>query len=349
MGRRVILIGLSTAAVVTAGGLGAAALGSAGRDPRAHQAAPVSAPEGGVVVHVDPGGGAAKQAAAGTVSSLEEAQKVLEDRNATKATVLVKGGTYQDESFEWSYSPAGGDITVRPESGTGRVVYDGGGREGYWATVRPGSGKIHFSGMTIQNYTAGGILFRGDKETRQKISGGSVRNMVFRRIGTKYGEGKEGYGAVHMYYSWNMRIEHNDFQNLENDTVLSRIHAVYFSNGASNNTVSGNAFSKVSGDPVRASDGASGNRVTGNRFQTTGWYGLFSYFKFDRDPVCGKNNYFAGNTYGKVYPRPGRTKSFKGQPVDWDNRGKKGACRPDPIKVGSGNKYAPNARATPVN
>ncbi|MES9607433.1 right-handed parallel beta-helix repeat-containing protein [Actinomadura sp. NPDC000929] len=345
MRQTAILIGLS-AAVVTAGGLvSATTLG-----PTPLKATSIGAQEAEeIVVHVTPGGKAGTSAKRGnTASSMAEAEKILEDKGASKATVLVKGGTYKDEEFEWDYAPAGGEFTVRPESGTGRVVFDGGGRDGYWATVRPGAAKIHFSGMTIQNYTAGGILFRGDKATRKKISGGSVRDMTFRRIGTKYGSGTEGYGAVHMYYSWNMKIERNNFWNLENDTVLSRIHGVYFSNGSGKNSVSGNAFYKVSGDPVRASDGASGNRVTGNKFQTTGWYGLFSYFKFDRDPVCGKNNYFAGNTYGKVYPRPGRKKSFKNQPVDWDKRGKRGACKPDPIKVGPGNRYRPNLRISMV-
>ncbi|WP_433467085.1 right-handed parallel beta-helix repeat-containing protein [Spirillospora sp. CA-128828] len=345
MRQTVILTGLSAAVVVAAGGVIVTTL-----RPEPLTATSAGARQGDeVVVHVSPGGGAGTSAKQGnTASSLAEAEKILEDKRASKATVLVKGGTYKSESFEWRYSPKGGDITVRPESGTGRVVFDGGGRDGYWATVRPGDAKIHFSGMTIQNYTAGGILFRGDKESRKKITGGSVRNMTFRKLGTKYGSGVEGYGAVHMYYSWNMKIEKNNFWNLENDTVLSRIHGVYFSNGSGDNSVSGNAFYKVSGDPVRASDGASGNRVTGNRFQTTGWYGLFSYFKFDRDPVCGKNNYFAGNTYGKVYPRPGRKKSFKNQPVDWDNRGKRGACKPDPIKVGPGNRYAPGQRISMV-
>ncbi|WP_067452860.1 right-handed parallel beta-helix repeat-containing protein [Actinomadura macra] len=338
MRRRGMLIGSATTAAVAVGALGAVAL-----EPAPHRAAPTGAGEGGkVVVHVAPDGGA-RQKAGLTVSSLAEAQQVLEEKGASTGTVLVQGGTYRDESVEWTYSPAGGDIVIRPEKGTGRVVYDGGGRDGYWLTVRAGSAKTHVSGITVQNYTAGGILFRGDKASGKRITGGSVRNMVFRRLGTRHADGAEGYGAVHMYNSWNMTIQGNDFRELENrkPASYSRIHGVYFSNGASRNTVSGNTFFKISGDPVRASDGASGNRVIGNRFRTTGWYGLFSYFMFPRDPVCGKDNYFAGNTYGTVYPRPGRVKSFKGRPVDWDKRGKRGACTPDPIKVGPGNAYAP--------
>ncbi|MBT2209158.1 MULTISPECIES: right-handed parallel beta-helix repeat-containing protein [Actinomadura] len=332
MRRRGMLIGLAATVVAGAGGAGAAALG-----PGSLRTAPASATEGGsVVVHVAPGG---------EVASLEEAEKVLEERNAVDGVVLVRGGTYKNESVAWRYSPEGGSITIRAEPGTGRVVYDGRGRDGYWVTVRAGGARTHFSGITVQNYTAGGILFRGDKDAGERITGGSVRDMVFRRLGTRYAHGREGYGAVHMYNSWKMRIEDNHFQQLENRTAktYSRIHGVYFSDGASENTVSGNSFSRVSGDPVRASDGASRNRVLGNRFQDTGWYGLFSYFRFPRDPVCGTGNYFAGNTYGKPYPRPGRRKSFKGQPVDWDKRGKPGACRPDPIKVGR-NRYAPSAR-----
>src|SRR5690606_13418394 len=123
-------------------------------------------------------------------------------------------------------------------------------------------------------------------------------------------------------------IRNNAFRNLENDTGHGPVHGIHF-DGSADNSASGNVFVEVGGDPIRAGDGASGNRVIGNRFQTSGRNGVFSYAASSRRTVCGKNNYFAGNTYGKAYPHP-RSKSFEDRPVD---QGGRDACTPDPIKV----------------
>lgn len=358
MRRNAVLIGCSATAVAAAGGLVAAAL----RPPPPAATSIGAAREGPtIIVHVGPGGGGEATPPAGkggtrptggaprveehTASSLAGAQKVLEREGASRATVLVKGGTYGGESLEWAYSPAGGEIAIRPEPGTGRVVYDGGGRDGSWMTVLPGPARMHVSGMTVQNYTSGGIEFLRDEASGKRSAGGSVKNMTFRRIGTRYGSGSEGDGAVHLVGSRHMTIRNNAFANLENDTVVGGIHGVRLSDGASGNSVTGNAFSRVSGDPVQAGEGASGNRVVGNRFQASGWHGVFSYYASPRAPLCGTGNYFAVNTYGKAYPRPGRAKSFEKRPVAWDGRG--GSCTPAPIEAGRGNRYAPDLRIDP--
>ncbi|MFG2003829.1 right-handed parallel beta-helix repeat-containing protein [Spirillospora sp. NPDC048911] len=374
MRKPVMVIGLSTAAVVGAGGLGLAAW-----SPQSSSLVPVAGDE--VVVYVSPpgdgAGGAGGSAGAGgdgmtaasskessgggskvTVTSLSEAANALREKGATKGTVLVKGGTYRGESFNWNYMPAGGEFTIKPQPGTGRPVFDGGGQDGYWTSVEAGGTRLHFRGMTVRNYVTGGIHFNGSTGG-EGFSGGSVRNMVFERMGT-ISRGDKGYAALHLQNVTNMDIRDNDFWDLRNrldkpaGTNPGQIHAIYFSEGGGRgSTVAGNTFYKITGDPVRASDGAGGIRVTGNRFKSTGWYGVFSFWRFDRDRTCSTGSTFSGNTYGNGHPRRSETtgkivtKIFKGRPTvsgqEW-----KGDCKPQPIRDGS-NSYAPAAGMSKVN
>ncbi|GAA2597808.1 right-handed parallel beta-helix repeat-containing protein [Actinomadura fulvescens] len=373
MRKPVMLIGLSTAAIVGAGGLGVAAW-----TPGSSSLVPVSGGE--VVVHVSPPGEGSSGGAAGNgggsagngggssgggssklnVTSLDEAEAALREKGATKGTVLVKGGTYKGRSFSWSYMPAGGEFTIKPQPGTGRPVFDGGWQDGYWTSVSPGPAKLHFRGMTVRNYVTGGIHFNGSTGG-EGFNGGSVRNMIFERMGT-IKRGERGYAALHLQNTNNIDVADNDFWDLRNredeaaGTNPGQVHAVYFSEGGGRgSTVSGNTFYKITGDPVRASDGAGGIKVTGNIFKSTGYYGVFSFWRFPRDHTCSTGSTFSGNTYGNGHPRRSKatgkmvTKNFKGKPTVSGQSFEGGAkCKPEPIRDGS-NQYAPNAGISKVN
>ncbi|MFI0447239.1 right-handed parallel beta-helix repeat-containing protein [Actinomadura sp. 6N118] len=369
MRKPVMLIGLSTAAVVGAGALGVAAW-----TPQSSNLVTASGDE--VVVYVSPPGeGAGGAAGAGgtemaakssgggsskvNVTSLDEAEEALRQKGATKGTVLVKGGRYKGQSFTWSYMPAGGEFTIKPQPGTGRPVFDGGGQDGYWTSVAAGDAKLHFRGMTVRNYVTGGIHFDGSKGGGG-FSGGSVRNMIFERMGT-IARGERGYAALHLQNVKNIDIANNDFWDLRNrldkaaKTNPGQVHGIYFSEGGGKgSTVSGNTFHKITGDPVRASDGAGGIRVTGNTFKSTGWYGVFTFWRFPRDRDCSTGSTFSGNTYGNGHPRRSpatgkmQTKNFKGAPTRSGQDFKGLGCKPEPIRNGS-NRYAPNAGISMVN
>ncbi|MFB7849147.1 hypothetical protein ACFC34_19105 [Streptomyces sp. NPDC056053] len=102
----------------------------------------LAAPAGGedVTVHVASGGTSfaglsgktLRQAASGAgltarnpVGSLRDAQAVLAAGHTGNATILLRGGTYDDAGVEWAPGIADGTVTVKAQPGTGPVTFDG--------------------------------------------------------------------------------------------------------------------------------------------------------------------------------------------------------------------------------
>ncbi|GAA2693587.1 MULTISPECIES: hypothetical protein [Actinosynnema] len=254
----------------------------------------------------------------GAVPTLEAARALIAAEKPAKATVLVHGGTYS-ESVLWRGTPAGSSITIAPQPNTGDVVFDGRAADGYWVQVAPKSGTLTFRGpMTVRRYGDAGVRAVGTAEDGP-VRGLTVRGLVFAQIGNAWVPGGGGYAGVHLNHATGARITGNSFRNLENSDCPGCVHGVYLAfnlgdrtAGSDRNTVDGNTFQAISGDPVRASDGSGANVVRDNVFRSgtahdgaqrgTGRYGIFSYWSFERADVCARAvNTFSGNRYGNGY------------------------------------------------
>ncbi|MFD8824966.1 hypothetical protein ACFV1C_21745 [Streptomyces sp. NPDC059605] len=297
----------------------------------------LAAPAGGedVTVYVGSGGTSfaglsgktLRQAAYGAgrtarnpVGSLRDAQAVLAAGHTRNATILLRGGTYDDAGVEWAPGIADGTVTVRAQPGTGPVTFDGrAAGAGYWTKVGPKSPKLNFQGpYTVQRYGDGGIKATGTRKDGP-VRGLVVNRITFKQIGNAWVEGGKGFAGVHLNYVSKAKITKNRFLNLENKKEPGNTHGVYLAFnqtqrtlGSNGNIVEGNTFKVISGDPVRASDGSSGNKVRNNTFakgrdhrgriRGNGNYGMFTYWVFPRADTCGKGgNTFSGNTYTVNY------------------------------------------------
>ncbi|MFB6505046.1 MULTISPECIES: hypothetical protein [unclassified Streptomyces] len=311
---------VTTGAMLVPGGAGALAAPAGGEDVTVHVAS-------GGTSFAGLSGKTLRQAASGAgltarnpVGSLRDAQAVLAAGHTGNATILLRGGTYDDAGVEWAPGIADGTVTVKAQPGTGPVTFDGrAARAGYWTKVGPKSPRLNFQGpYTVQRYGDGGIKATGTRKDGP-VRGLVVNGITFRQIGNAWVKGGKGFAGVHLNYVSKAKITKNRFFNLENKEKPGNTHGVYLAfnqtqrtPGSNGNTVAGNTFKVISGDPVRASDGSSGNKVRDNTFakghdyrgkvRGNGNHGMFTYWVFSRADTCGKGgNTFSGNTYTVSY------------------------------------------------
>lgn len=259
---------------------------------------------GGVRVHVSTTGsdrnpGTKKR----PVKSLAQAHKIAVRKQATAVDIRIVAGTYVSPQLNWTLRAR---VVIRPD-GNGRPVFRGQpGKRLYWLRTTEAGAQFDIRGLQLQEYTRGGIFFRGS--SRNRISG-----MVFTRIGSKHALSgvTQGNGGVHLNDSNSNWISGNRFNALENvpldpdgsgpkkPTGIAEIHAVYFGARSSGNTVSGNRFNTVSGDPVRMRNRSDNNVIDANAFSRTGYKGLASDWYDEDTPECESiGNSFTNNTTG---------------------------------------------------
>ncbi|WP_330435927.1 right-handed parallel beta-helix repeat-containing protein [Streptomyces sp. NBC_00825] len=144
-------------------------------------------------------------------------------------------------------------------------------------------------------FTISGKTFSGHQNAirLKNVSNVTIAGNTFKNL-----SGSDGFGGVHVLDSSRIVIKKNSFSNLKNK---GKMHGVYMVR-TSGSTVTGNKFSSITGDPVRIRDRSSNNTVSGNTFTKAGTYAMFSEW---RDPAkgeaCGSGNIFKNNNYGIGY------------------------------------------------
>jgi hypothetical protein len=256
-------------------------------------------------VYMDPAGSDANDglAAERAIHSLARAQEVIAAAQPkTDVEVRIRQGLYIAPSVKWSTYVPGHTITFLPidyEFGEGRAginglpIFRGDGSIGFWFKAElpqghQGDTRLGFYYLQVEGYSAGGITFDGGTEVSGKkisgpdslsVNGNTVYGMIFRKLGSKHVRGGVGYGAIDLVNSRDNVIQDNSFANLENVGApgeMALIHGVYLSHHSSDNSISGNHFYRISGDPVRTRNSSNENKIYDNIFEKTGSNAYFS-------------------------------------------------------------------------
>jgi hypothetical protein len=280
-------------------------------------------------------------------ATLEGAQEVIRNgRPSTDVEIRIQPGAYvSDPKTIWTTYVPGHAISFLPVGytpsnagrGVARPAFVNKGEPGHrpdgsWLQAQPGPGlgadgaaRLRFVHLEVRGFQ-GGISFNGDTE-RVTVQGGqrkeyrpkggglndnTVADMVFRRIGNKHTGGKFGYGALILTNSSRNQIRDNTFTAVENSGAYgAKLHGTYLTHFSDANVITHNAFTRISGDPVKLRDRSDNNTITGNTFTRAGHY---SYYReeFCTGPCLVRNpakdlecpssgNHFTGNTMRSGY------------------------------------------------
>lgn len=219
-----------------------------------------------------------------SVLTLARVQTLLKAaRPPRDVEVRIAQGTYLGQSVTWTYyNPAhrisfmpidyhGGGVT----SIAGLPIFDGQGA-GALLGLHVADGKptrLEFIYLQIQRYQKFGILFGGNRDDFTQGWNGynRVYGCRFTKIGSYDNPGANGYGALDLVNSRHNTIRNNHFVDVRNaSSGAGLMHAVYLAHGSSDNAISANRFTNVSGDPIRVRDESNRNIVTDNVFSDTG-------------------------------------------------------------------------------
>jgi len=234
--------------------------------------------------------------------SLDRVQQLLKSGavaiDGTRLTIKFLPGTYVGIGVIWDYVAPGKQIVLEPETaapaGSYPVVLDGtGGQADQFFLLRitttssePVNTGVVLRGLKITNYCEGVSL--GDWKSRSTITGNLIENNWFDRIGSKYETPKkqadgrmlpEGncVAGVRVRQASGNVVRKNKFTKIENlpvgETVSGKygptlLHALYVSNGATDNRFEGNSFSEFTGSPVRIRAQSNDNHVVDNTFES---------------------------------------------------------------------------------
>lgn len=258
------------------------------------------------------------------VKTLSRVQTILKSTQPdAPVDVLIASGTYTNATqIGWNFYN-GHQITFRPAVAGTSPVFAGANGKGYWisASLPAGSegldGNLRFEGLTVRDYSQGGIRINGGAGTvgslrrgiTDGLNGNVITGMTFKELGSKWA-GAKGYGGVVLVNSKNNVIENTWFERLENNSSdASLIHGVYLADQSSGNQITGNTFKYVTGSPIRARNDSNDNVIDGNLFRRTGTSsgagnGAFTdWFNDDSSPYeCASHgNVFSGNDVGNSY------------------------------------------------
>ncbi|GAA3779992.1 right-handed parallel beta-helix repeat-containing protein [Plantactinospora mayteni] len=242
---------------------------------------------------------------------------------------------------------------------------DGSYPGGYWMQPRlpsdpadplygGGTSGLRFSYLQIEYYSAGGLSIYGDsgRDTSDEtydpplrvrgsngLNGNTVFGMVFTHLGNRWTGGSYGYGAIVLTNSSGNRIENNHFINVENVSPYGGyIHGLYVTHFSSSNQMNRNAFSYISGDPVKVRNMSNYNTVEYNTFTRTG---RTSHYRGEYcDLACARandisrqcasyHNRFFNNTLGSNYAGTGTLPTWSLNPAGLTNAGGAPCSIPD--------------------
>ena len=114
-----------------------------------------------------------------------------------------------------------------------------------------------------------------------------LRHNVFYRIGAKHApRERHATGCVRFHNVIDGVIADNLFEQIENITHATALHAVYLNSFCCNCEVSRNTFVEVSGDAVRLRNASNENRIVHNEFRRAGYAGYSEYFCSEKLKDC---------------------------------------------------------------
>ena len=236
------------------------------------------------------------------IATLSEAERVIQrETMATPQNVNVKiaYGVYENQRVQWSYFMEDHTIKFLPlvDMYQYRPVFRG---DGYtWFNMR-GSGKatnLHFRHIRVENYHTAISLSRCNSNT--------IDRCYFKKIGNVYDPDLPGSTACvrlvrcsdnEIKFNWFLDVINiaaygnslsdypekqkgceplGEFSETEQYELLadpnpSLLHAVYLAHHSQNNTIRGNVFRRVSGDPIRVRDYSNNNSIQDNKFEVSG-------------------------------------------------------------------------------
>lgn len=234
------------------------------------------------------------------VGSLARAAELLEDAPSDSATIAIEPGTYYESAVvAWNRVPQG-MVRLQSTSNTSRPVFDGSKATGnlhYWMNTAGGP-SLDVRGLLVRNYRNGGI--------RMDTDGNVVHDLVFVNLGNRHVPDGPGYAALHLLGSSGNTVTDNVLDRLENVDCPGCIHAIYAANGSSDNVVTGNSMSRITGDPVRLRHDTHRNVFAHNTFARSGTRfphrAMASFWRFRTTESCGTANRVDHNVYdGRFY------------------------------------------------
>lgn len=266
------------------------------------------------------------------VVGLARAQQVVaQAKPNVDVEIRVKAGVYTAAPVTWTTYVPGHTISFLPADYTygrgsdaikARPVFRGDGSNGFWFRAElpeghaGGDTRLRFYYLQVEQYSNGGIMLDGGTKTGTQgmiagasrgVNGNTIYGMYFRAIGSKHTRAGVGFGAVDLINSQNNIIEANDFVEIENSGALDQqalIHGVYLAHFSSGNSIRGNRFTTVSGDPIRTRNGSNSNTITANVFTRAGSKAYFSDW-FQRSgearECASLENRFYANTLSSGY------------------------------------------------
>jgi hypothetical protein len=209
-----------------------------------------------------------------------------------------------------------------------------------------GTSGLRFYYLQVEYYSNGAISIHGNSERDVSderydpplhvqgsagLNGNTVFGMVFKHLGSKWTGGHFGYGAIVLTNSSNNVINNNHFVNLENVSPYpNHIHGLYVTHFSSSNQVLNNAFSYITGDPVKVRNMSNFNTIEYNRFDRTGRISHYRGEFCDRacavanniDRQCASyHNRFFNNDLGSNYAGTGSLPTWSLKPEGLTNAG----------------------------
>ncbi|MGX9935251.1 right-handed parallel beta-helix repeat-containing protein [Advenella kashmirensis] len=240
-----------------------------------------------------------------TVTSLEEARKLLNKRNDLTSSsiinILFASGVHKGDAVAWNLNLNGAQVNFSPiDNSTGAVIFDGkGSRLPTFFTARIPkkndesltNSNLHFKNFTIRNYCQGINLAGNSRSSKfADLENNSIKQMKFLNIGSKFDpvvKGNKPVGkcvaAVRLVHASNTVIMNNEFNNIINLdkslTSLNRygpehLHAIYLADDSNDNQISNNIFKVFSGSPIRVRNASHNTVVENNSFSTPADYNV---------------------------------------------------------------------------
>ena len=219
----------------------------------------------------------------------------------------VPGHTVSFLPIDYEYGEGISGIAGRPVFRNARTT-TGTYPSGFWLQPRlptdpthplygGGTSGLRFYYLQVELYSAGGVSIFGDSERdvaderytpplrRQGsagLNGNTFVGMRFANLGNKWATGAAfGYGAIVLTNSSGNRVDNSHFSYVENlNPAENLIHGLYITHFSSDNTVSRNLFTYVSGDPIKVRDRSNVNTIEANTFTRAG------RLSFYRDEFC---------------------------------------------------------------